>query len=182
MQQPANFAIDFGAITTALVAAVREACSLDAGRVVMAEPEVVGQPRPPRPFVTVKVLTPAARYGDDGVWVDDAGVGWIGGVRGMTVSFNCYGESHEEAYGYLALLQARLGGDAVVQGVLGGAGIAVWSPGAVADLSQLVNTAYEGRAHLDVTFGIASNLPVDLGNIQKAAVSGTVADEPVVSI
>ena len=88
----------------------------------------------------------------------------------MTVSFNCYGESHEEAYNYMQLWNSALDLENI-QEDLRRAGIAVWVIGNVADLSQLLNTGYEGRAHMEVTFGIAVNLTSDLGAMESVDVT-----------
>ena len=66
------------------------------------------------------------------------------------------------------------------QAVLRKAGIAVWLLGAVADVSALLNTGYEGRAQMDVQFGIASNMigtsAEDLGAIEKVTTTGEITD------
>jgi len=180
--QTPTLAIDFDAIRAAIITATERGCSLPQGHVVVAEPEVEGQPRPRHPYVTIKITTPAARYGSDSIEMQPDGTAAVAGPRAMTVSFNCYGHSHEQAYGYLAMLQARLDADPLVLAPLAAAGVAVWKPGAIADLSQLVQTAYEGRAQMDVMFGITSNLTMDLGIIETAGVQGTVAGNPAVSI
>jgi hypothetical protein len=167
-----NPPIDYDAIRSTLVQAVMSACGLDQQHVIMAEPEEPGAPRPSRPYFTLKVTTPGARYGDDSPDNLPGTTLWnYGGQRAMTVSFNSYGTSHEEANGYMALWQASLDTAPTYQALSLG-GIAVWKPGAVADLSMLLNTAFEGRAQMDVVFGIASNLVVDLGSIGSANISG----------
>lgn len=169
---PPSPPIDYDAIRATLVQAVMAACGLDQQHVIMAEPEEPGAPRPPRPYFTLKVTTPGARFGDDSPDNLAGTTLWnYGGQRAMTVSFNTYGTSHEEAHGYMALWQASLDTPPTYQ-ALGLGGIAVWKPGAVADLSMLLNTAFEGRAQMDVVFGIASNLVVDLGSIGSANISG----------
>lgn len=167
-------AIDYDALRKALVAAVMDGCELDQNHVIMAEAEVAGAPRPALPYFTLKITTPGARYGDDSSEaVEGSSQMNYGGQRGMTVSFNAYGRSHEEAWSLAALWQARLG-TPTTQGLLRKAGIAVWKPGAVADLSALLNTGYEGRAHLDCLFGVASNLTIDPGSIENVNVAGQV--------
>ena len=91
----------------------------------------------------------------------------------MSVSFHVYALDKDQAYNYMALWQACLD-QFTTQEWLRRAGIAVWLIGNVADLSQLLNTGYEGRTQMDVQFGIASNLTEDLGAIEKVAVTGTI--------
>lgn len=94
----------------------------------------------------------------------------------MTVSFQCYGNSHEEAYNYMSLWQTSLDLQNI-QEILRSAGIAVWTIGTVADLSSLLNTGYEGRANMDCTFGLAFNLESDLGAIETVPVQGTITTD-----
>ena len=91
----------------------------------------------------------------------------------MTVEFNSYGRSHEEAYNYMALWQGSLD-LSNIQADLRTVGIGVWIIGNVADLSQLMNTGYEGRAHMECTFGIAFNISSDLSYIETVVAEGTV--------
>jgi hypothetical protein len=122
----------------------------------------------------MKMTTPAAKSGDDSKQNLGGTVWNSGGVRKMTVSFQTYGNTHEEAYNYMGLLQTALD-LSDVQENLRRAGIAVWTIGNVADLSQLLNTGFEGRTQMDCTFGIAMNLSSDLGAEESVEVMGAVA-------
>lgn len=93
----------------------------------------------------------------------------------MTVSFNCMGETHEEAYNLMALWQAQLD-TPNVQEDLRRAGIAVWLIGNVADLSQLLETGYEGRSQMECTFGVAANITQVLGEMDSVEVKGKITD------
>lgn len=157
-------------------------------RVMLEEPEVQNQPRPEKPYFSFKFTTPAAKFGDDSkdpVLDSDGNATTVtnsGGVRMMSVSFNAYGRTHEEAYNYMIAWQCALDREDI-QEVLRSAGIAVWTIGAVADLSQLLNTGYEGRSHMDCTFGFAVNTQSDTGRIEKAPVQGHVdTNQSVVEI
>jgi hypothetical protein len=94
----------------------------------------------------------------------------------MTVSFNAYAGSHEDAYNLMALWQTGLD-EENTQSLLRQAGIAVWLIGTVADLSELLNTAYEGRAQMDCTFGLAMNVTSDLGEILEVVVDGAITTD-----
>lgn len=139
---------------------------------LLAEPTVQGAPRPELPYFTFKLVTPAAKSGDDSQYHVSGTTYGRGGVRKMTVGFQCYAQEQEQAYSLMCLWQGSLELFATQEN-LRRAGIAVWVIGNVADLSQLLNTGYEGRAQLDTTFGIASNLVEDLGEIDTAEVTGT---------
>jgi hypothetical protein len=167
-------AIDYDAIRKAIVRTAMAALGLDQNHVIMSEPEIPNSPRPSLPYLALKVTTAAARYGDDFTerLAGSSSLYNHGGQRLMVISFHAYGATHEEAYGLMALWQARLE-QAPTQAALRAAGIAVWLQGAIMDLSALQDSAYEGRAQMDVRFGIASNLVADLGQITQVIIDGT---------
>lgn len=166
-----TFPVNFENIRKALVGEVQRVTKTTC---ILAEPEVPNSPRPCKPYFTLKLVGPAIKSGDDSA--DNLG-GTIwnrGGQRKVMVDFNCYGRSHEEAYGYMALWQSSLELE-TVQANLRESGIAVWLNGSVRDMSQLLNTGFEGRAHMEVSFGVASNLSEDLGAIDDINASGDVS-------
>jgi hypothetical protein len=180
---PPQFPIDYIAIRKAFISTIMLTCNLDQNHVITEEPESQEWPRPSKPYISMKITSPAARYGDDcAVNLPDAEgnpttVWNSGGPRKMTVSFHCYGNSHEEAYNYMSLWQSSLD-LANIQAILRETGISVWLIGTVEDLSSLLNTGYEGRSHMDVTFGLAFNLASDLGAIESVQVTGTLEVVP----
>lgn len=181
--QPARLpGIDFNTVRAAFAREIQRVSGLDQNRVVYKEAEAPNSPRPKPPYIAFKITTPSAKSGDDSKQnvLDSQGNGttiWnSGGVRQMTVEFDCYGRSHEEAYNYMSLWQTALDLEDV-QAILRQVGVAVWVIGTVADLSALLNTAYEGRAHMDCTFGIAMNLQSDLGAIEIVPVAGKVTTD-----
>ncbi len=166
-----TFPVDYDEIRKTLVSTVTAVTKIPC---IMDEPEIQNAPRPANPYFSFKITNPGGKNGDDTLQqIGSAGVLNIGGQRKMTVSFKSYGKTHEEAYKYMALWQASLEAPTVQQ-VLRAKGIAVWLNGSVVDLSQLLNTGYEGRAQLDVQFGIVSNLTDNPGYIEEVGVSGTV--------
>jgi hypothetical protein len=170
-----TFPVDYNAIRKAIANEIMASCQLDSNNVILEEPEVQNVPRPKRPYMSFKITSPGVKSGDDS-FDHDSGSKWnVGGQRKMNISFNCYGKSHEEAYNYMSLWQAMLGTEPVM-GRLRRAGIAVWIIGELADLSLLLNTGYEGRSHLDVSFGIASNILSDFGLIESVEVDGLLDD------
>ena len=175
--------IDFNANRRALVQAVALATGLPAGQVIALEPETMGAPRPKVPYVGFLVTAASVKMGFD--WLapmpDDAVSGPTGrhtfsGVRMMSVGFDAYGRSHEDAYGIMAAFQAALEYPPVAS-LLAAAGLAVWDIGSVSDISATLATTYEGRAHLDVTFGMTAQTTIDLGRIDTVPVSGQVASD-----
>ena len=175
------FPIDFDAIRKAFVDEIRKVCIFDQDHVIVQEPETQNSPRPTRPYMAFKMTGPAGKSGDDS---SDfiSGTNWnTGGVRKLTISFHLYGKTHEEAYNYMALWQAALNTEPTLER-LRSKGIAVWVVGNLADLSVLLNTGYEGRSHMEVTFGIASNMLSDLGIIEHVNVQGTINDTIHISV
>lgn len=170
---------DFNQIRATIAREIVKVTGLSSNQVVLEEPEQINAPRPQKPYFGFKITTPGARYGDDSKTnvLDNMGnpteVWNSGGPRKMTIDFHCFGKSHEEAYNLMCLWQSALDLEDI-QSDLRSAGIAVWIIGTVADLSALLNTGYEGRAHMDCQFGLAFNIQSNLGEIDSGAVEGTV--------
>lgn len=147
---------------------------------ILEEPETQDAPRPGLPYFSFKFTSPGIKSGDDDKRNILDGDGnptnrWVsGGVRKMAISFHCYAKSHEEAYNYMGLWQAALDSEPVQENLRRG-GVAVWVIGNVADLSQLLNTGYEGRSQLDCSFGVASNYVSDLGSMESVEVQGSIS-------
>lgn len=173
------FPIEYNSHRTALVREIQKIT----GRVcIVAEPEVQDEVRPPKPYFTMKMISPGIKEGDDSAEniKDNMGAStsrWNrGGQRKMVVDFNCFGNSHEEAYNYMSLVQSSFELE-TIQAELYASGIAIWLNGSVADLSALLNTGFEGRSQMNVEFGIASNLTEDLGSIDTINITGEVTSD-----
>lgn len=173
------FPINYDALRIAIVQEIQKVT----GRTcIVAEPETQDVQRPPKPYFTMKMISPGIKYGDDSAQqlYDNMGLPttrWNrGGQRKMVVDFNCFGNTHEEAYNYMALWQASLELE-TIQADLYRAQIAVWLNGSVADLSALLNTGFEGRSQMNVEFGIASNLSEDLGEIDTININGEITSD-----
>lgn len=169
-----QFPFRYDALRIALIEQVQRSTGLVC---IMFEPESQNYPRPAKPYMTMKFLSPAIKQGDDAKTY--AGVGNIyniGGQRKMVVDFNSYGQSHEQAYDYMTAWQSALETE-TVQANLYRAGIALWLNGNVQDLSLLLNTGYEGRSHMEVSFGIAANVYEDTGEIDQVTITGVVTSD-----
>lgn len=179
---PVTLPIDFNLIRKAFAREIQKVTGFDSNHVVLLEPETQNSPRPSRPYMGFKFTTPAAKSGDDSKdsVLDTHGnpttIVNSGGVRKMTISFQCYATSHEEAYNFMSLWQTALD-LSNIQEDLRRSGIAVWIIGNVADLSALLNTGYEGRSQMDCTFGIAMNLSSDLGSEDAVEVQGSISSD-----
>lgn len=161
--------VDFDAIRIALVRAVQRFTKRIC---ILEEPQHLHNPRPEKPYFSFKMITPSVSYGDDAEIRPPSGDDFIyGGQRTGALSMHCYGNSQEEAYGQMSYLQAILQTPNMLE-LLRKSGIAVFDIGDVADLSQLLNTGYEGRAQMDVRIGFASNITVPVGTIDEAVIQG----------
>lgn len=179
--------IDFDANRRAMVQAVALGTGLPTTQVIMAEGETMNWSRPKAPYVAILVASASSKMGFDWqVPVADApgdatGLHAFQGVRTMGAGFDAFGRSHEEAYGLMAAFQASLEYPPVVS-LLQAAGLAVWSIGDVADISATLATTYEGRAHLDVIFGMIASTTLDLGRIDYVPLTGVVAQDGGLSV
>lgn len=182
MPTPVLLAVDFNQIRKALVeclqAVMQQTC-------IEEEPETQAAPRPPKPYFSYNITTPAAKVGDD----SEKYIGTHGpagptqqfmferaGQRKMTVSFHCYAQNKDDAWSNMSTWQSSLE-LSDVKATLRKAGIAVLLNGSVADNSQLLNTGYEGRAQMDVQFNIVQRLQSNLGTIESVDVTPTIKNE-----
>ena len=164
-----QIAVDYNAIRKAIANLVEVVTGLTC---IYNEPEVPNEPRPPKPYVGFKFLSPGVKQGDDAATQVSGTTTWNrGGQRKLVTDFNFYGQTHEQSYIYAAGFQAALETEAV-QAAFRASGIAVWLNGSIIDLSTLLNTGFEGRCHMSVDFGIASNITEDMGAIQTVNLSG----------
>ena len=170
------FPIDFNAIRIALVNEIKVVTGLTC---IVEEATYQNAPRPNLPYFGMKIITPSVKVGDDTKYNISGDIWGSGGQRKMVVSFDCYAMEQETAYNYMSLWQTALDLENI-QFDLRKAGIAVWLMETVADLSLLLNTGYEGRAHMDVTFGIAMNLSSNLSEIDSVQVIGDVNEIQVI--
>lgn len=174
-----SLAIDYVKIRAAIAQQIEAVTGVTA---VLEEAELPIDKRPALPYFSFKITTPGAKSGDDSKQqlLDANGkptsVWNSGGCRKMVIDFNCYATTHEAAFNAMATWCTALDLEDIQQN-LRSQGIAVWVIGTVADLSKLLNTGYEGRAHLECSFGVAMNLQSDLGFIQTAQVSGAVTTD-----
>jgi hypothetical protein len=176
-------AIDYTAIRIAMVRAVEQATGLDSQHVSMFQPEVSTDQRPSLPYASVYMSTPSQWFGWDvsAISSDDLTIQTLTGPRCITAEFTSYAESHEEAHGIIATLQAALFSESV-RASLKAAGVSVWSIEDVTDESKALDTGFEGRAKVVATFGVVSCLRLTSpGTIESATVDDTL-DGSVITI
>lgn len=169
-------ALDYNAIRRSIALTVEQTmgypCLLEEQK---GQSNVTALRRPELPYFAFKITTPGARTGDDShTFSGTPGVYNVAGQRVMSVSFHCYAKDQETAYSLMSTWQASLDLKNLQASLQSLVGISVLSIGSVADLSQLLNTGYEGRAQLDVKFGLASNLSENLGTVASVPLAGQV--------
>lgn len=168
------FPIDYNRVRATLALVIQRATGLESNAVVMAEPEAPVAKRPETPFCEFQITTVAQQFGSDAIIpTDTAGVYRYVGPRLCTVQFQFYGETHEQAYGLACLLQCGLDLDPYLD-LLRANQIVVWSRDTVTDISSLLSTGYEGRAAFSASFGLHSDITVDVGTIASVPVSATI--------
>lgn len=169
-----TFPYDLIEVRKTLVAEILRVTELTA---IVENPQVQQAPRPALPYFSFNITSPGIKSGDDSKQYAQTSPTTIdvtvGGVRKMMVSFHCYASTNEIAWQYMALWQSGLE-QITTQENLRGVGIAVWLIGNVADFTSLLNTGYEGRAQMDVSFGIAANLTETIAPIDKVGLTGTI--------
>lgn len=148
--------------------------------VVFAE-AVTGNPspRPPKPYVTIKVISGPIATGLDEYRLNVGGTFDVTGLRKYTVNLQAFGV---EAYDILATLQTLIDNREKRAVLTDQADISVVNRGAVTDLSELLETGYESRASLDITFNSSTAIDTEITPIEKAAVSGTISKDDSSSI
>lgn len=120
-----------------------------------------GSPRPPRPYVGLKIITgPRVGGSDDIIHTDDQNFE-ISGQRSLILSVNIYGP---EAMDIAAILLNSVQ-NPEINNSNSSAGIAIWTWTDPQDVSQALETNFETRVQFDVTVGIVMGQNVSLGTI-----------------
>jgi hypothetical protein len=175
--------VDFVAIRAAIVAVLATATGLPESQVIFEQPETFDAPRPAYPYVGVTVLQASMQMGPDFYLAKcdapDAPTGLFSytGTRQMDVTFDTYAKTHETAYNVAAIIQARLM-QIPTRDMFRASGLVVNSVGGVSDVSELLNTFYEGRAQVDVSFGFVTAMDVDMGRMDTFEIASRVAPNP----
>ena len=131
-------------------------------------------PRPCEPYVTLNLTTVSVKTGHDS-WQYISGDDFrIGGQRTLTLSVIAYGPNLEEqmnqeiksAQQICTDLRDSLENPLVLE-KLRKNGLAVHNEPTVQDISALLESGFQDRANVDITFGYAHNQRVPVGIIEK---------------
>ena len=178
MAMTPTFPIDFNAARLSLVKLIQSITGIPCIVEERKGQTTTNTPRPPLPYCSLKFMTPAGKIGTDafqptGTADEPSSIVNFGGVRRAVISFKCYAETQESAYNFLSLLEASFDTDPTQQ-TLRANKLAFWQSMGVTDITSLLTAGYEGRASLDVVFGITSSMNVDLGEMDSVPVNGEI--------
>jgi hypothetical protein len=128
----------------------------------------------PTPYVTVRIagITPIGQ--DDRLPVDlETGEQDIYGDRLVTVSCQAFGAG---ALDRIRALSNSIWRETIAAGLLA-AGLCPQMPGPINDLTQLLETEPEERAHVDINFGVKDLYSDQVGVIEHVEGDGTVVED-----
>lgn len=158
---------------------------IDLGNISVPEEQVIfreqSAPLPPRPCVTLKIISGPRRLGStdnikfrqgtDDIWD-------VGGQRAITLSVQVFGNNLQHGDNAQAIANAlnvslhkMTVTDQLRAGILDGAtrkgSIAVWEVGDISDISALEETEFEDRAQFDVILGVVDSVEDQPGVIEE---------------
>lgn len=168
-------ALDRTAIENALRDAIATAAGAYDDPATFDEAKIVhanqNAPQPREPFAVINCWVASGRRGRDEERLDDDAPGIIqhAGNRRLTVSLNIYGPGALELADRIA---ERLMTQAIAEGNLDPAGLAILRTSDPRNLTALLETRYQERAQLDLTVGCVSNWTEDVGYITSVGIEG----------
>lgn len=139
-------------------------------QVVWETPNV---PRPKTPHASLNFIAGPVKIGHDGLKHLTGEDFEVRGQRTMTLNIQVHGPN---AFEPMLGIHASMDNPVVLE-ALRKAGIAIWTEGAVSDVSLEVESGIEDRFSMDVIIGVASNITVQPGYIDKVEAEGNVEDE-----
>jgi len=132
-------------------------------------------PRPGKPYVSLNFLSPSQRIGFEEQRIDGS-VFTLVGQRRFVLSVNAFGENrmeNEDALDAADLLEPLVQGlyreDTIQK--LCEFGLASINEGEIRDLTALLESRYESRSQVDLTFHRTVSQSEDLGTIEKVEVN-----------
>lgn len=156
--------IDFQAFRLAIIDWVSAATDLPNDKMVW---EDQSESRPPRPYVSLKLINPGQRKGHDVLIPAESSGYHNAGLREFMLSVNLYGaESFEKSYMAMSGIE-----DPLVLEEFKSKGIAYIACSQLRDLTRSVAGRYESRHQFDVRFRLADNMAVDPGTIEKVEIT-----------
>jgi hypothetical protein len=134
--------------------------------------EEQNQKRPVGDYVSYKIMTLPTKRGTDSQIHISGDNFKLSGHRTFTVSIKSYGKNAAQI---ITDLHSSLEMDSV-RNIFRQYNIAIWEHGSPRDISAILETGFESRAFLDITFGTRSEITETLGHIANAEVEGAFTD------
>lgn len=132
-------------------------------------------PRPPKSYVTLKLINGPGRFHEDDLRKDPAdGNLYLVGQRNYTLSIQSYGPGHIDE---LENLSTSLDEPDNFYQLKDDANIAVTNRGNVLDVSTRLPNGYESHGSLDIVFNSSKNKVTGIEKIEGVEISGEVNDE-----
>lgn len=132
-------------------------------------------PRPSKlPYVTIRLDSPTALGGaDEQGELDDDGNVEVRGHRTLTVALDTYGPG---ALSIMETLQQSLGKVSVLDILSEEYGLAVIDTMPIQNLTALLETEFEERAHMDLIVGYAKAMTDHVGIIEHVEINDKIID------
>lgn len=136
-------------------------------QVIWAEQE---GPRPERPYLTLKLITgPTKTMAIDNFKYDNDLTKFVlNGDRSVVLSINAFGN---DAFDLLATLQNSLDDPTVIDELFENS-LSILDDGDIRDVTLALETSFETRAVMEVTFGYAHKRETSVVDIQKVELEG----------
>lgn len=128
-------------------------------------------PRPKTPYVVIAFLGGTAKIGSSDIinYISEDNYS-IEGQRTIAVSIKAVGKNAMQM-----LIDVQMSTEIpAYQELLRRAGLAFWNVGDVLDISELLETGYEERANIDITFGIVDRTESRVGYVDTAVGTGSI--------
>lgn len=137
-----------------------------------------GAPRPPLPYVTLKLVSgPGHLTLDDEYRINESGKYSLVGQRSYSLSVQIYGSSCDDDFDHIDILSdisTYLDDLDKRDQLRADADIAVTSKGTAADISRLLGAGFERRGSLDIGFNSSNNKETNVGTIEHVEIIGTI--------
>lgn len=132
-------------------------------------------PRPPKPYITLKIISGPGRITiDDEMVLNKKDKHTLVGQRSYTISAKAFGQDYMDGLNDASTV---LDDPDFWENLRDKAQIAVTGRTSVIDISAKLETGFERRASLDIFFNSVNNKETNIGTIEKVVVSGQIETE-----
>lgn len=166
--------VDYAGIRAAFARAIQAAVGLEANAVIQLQSTVTAATRPQAPFAAFMLTSLGRPTGRDArLPPDETGRMAYVGQRMCTAQFQFMGRSVDEACGMAAAWASGVWHDHIEAILFSVGDISIFSVESPSNITDLMATGYEGRAVVNLSFGVASQTFVTVDTIQTVPLSGS---------